>query len=117
MDDVVAAARQASSLFHAGRFEEALAVLADIKQRRSDDPKARARTRRRPCKPAAAALRGMSAGRSELAGRRLRRRSHCGVLSALTRGGAACAGEAQHRVGALRRRRLQRSRELAFFSA
>jgi hypothetical protein len=66
MDDVVAAARQASSLFHAGRFEEALAVLADIKQRRSDDPKARARTRRRPCKSVAAAPRGVAAGRSEL---------------------------------------------------
>ena len=54
-DDVVAAARQASLLFHAGRFDEALAVLADVKQRRSDDPKARprvARTRRQSAAPA-----------------------------------------------------------------
>ncbi len=116
-DDVVAAARQASLLFHAGRFDEALAVLADVKQRRSDDPKARlrvARTRRQSGTRGAAS-RGLPADCGWPAASR--RRSHRGSAWALTRGDDACAGDAQHRVGALRRRRLQRSGEPAVFSA
>jgi hypothetical protein len=41
MEEVLQAAKAAAAHFQAGRYDDALAVLAAVKQGRSDDPKVR----------------------------------------------------------------------------